>query len=62
MSGATCWNCRFFDQSEEGPEADEGACRRYPPTVCSDIEGPQGFSPIMDAMSWCGEFVRKEEQ
>ena len=53
-----CLFCRHFRADIEDADG-LGECRRYPPVVVSDEDGPYSVFPLIDEDQVCGEFSRK---
>lgn len=53
-----CTNCCHFrrDPSATNEEHDSGECRRHPPTVLVDEEGPMTIWPVVTSEGDCGEW------
>lgn len=53
----TCASCRWFIPPYVG--ATEARCRRYPPRVVPDDNGPDTFWPLVGSEDSCGEWTPK---
>lgn len=52
-----CLFCEHFRADVEGDGL--GECRRFPPVVVADEEGPYSMFPLIEEVEVCGEFKRK---
>lgn len=53
-----CLVCAHFLADVEDEEG-LGQCRRYPPVVVADENGPYSVFPLIDEEQACGEFAGK---
>lgn len=69
-STRSCGTCMFFRRLNPDLEELDGECLRYPPVIAATDEqqalaneiGSEfaGSFPLIDALDWCGEYIRKE--
>lgn len=50
--------CRYFLTDIEDEDG-LGQCRRNPPVLIADEDGPYSTFPLIEESEWCGEFKRK---
>lgn len=51
-----CGACEYFMGE---PRADEGRCRRYPPSIILSGENLVFLQPVVEVDGWCAEFRRR---